>query len=250
MPEQVKQSNQPRATARINPKLDKHLVAYMAAAGAAGVSMLATAQPAEARIVYTPTNKYVNGPTCIDLNHDGIADFCFNFGHLEHFFFMYVPAQVPGNEVRIAGDGAAAGFFGMPVANGEKFGSKTFDSYGVVGVLMAGGYAYGSFSSRFGAWINTKDRYLGLKFVIQGKVHYGWARLSVTRDLAAYLTGYAYETTPDKPILEGHTSGPEEADDFAPDALPAPAPRTVTLGVLAMGAPGIAVWRREDEAAR
>jgi hypothetical protein len=43
--------------------------------------------------------------------------------------------------------------------------------------------------------------YLGLKFVIKGKTHYGWARLAVSAQrfvVTATLTRYAYETVPGK----------------------------------------------------
>ena len=71
-----------------------------------------------------------------------------------------------------------------------------------------------------GAWAGkgegVEDRYLGLKFVTDGEVHYGWARLSVTlgherqdNDVSGTLTGYAYETIPDKPIIAGQITGPD-----------------------------------------
>jgi hypothetical protein len=49
--------------------------------------------------------------------------------------------------------------------------------------------------------------------LIEGKVHYGWARLSTPKDWDrnqrwATLTGYAYETIPNKPIITGKTKGP------------------------------------------
>jgi hypothetical protein len=60
----------------------------------------------------------------------------------------------------------------------------------------------------------VKDRYLGLKFVVDGGVHYGWARVSVTLghhrqfdDVSGTLTGYAYETVADKPIIAGEITG-------------------------------------------
>jgi hypothetical protein len=64
-----------------------------------------------------------------------------------------------------------------------------------------------------------------MKFTINGKVHYGWARLSVTNlkdkfRITATLTGYAYETIPNKPIKAGQTHDGDEA----------------TLGRLAQGA--------------
>ena len=65
-----------RNVSRLNQKLDRKLTAYMAAAGAAGVSMLALAQPAEAKVVYTNANLNI-GNVAIDLNNDGINDFRF-----------------------------------------------------------------------------------------------------------------------------------------------------------------------------
>ena len=74
--------------------------------------------------------------------------------------------------------------------------------------------------SDVGPWVGkgngVRNRYLGLKFVIHGKVHYGWARLSVTLahhrqydDVSGTLTGYAYETIPNKAILAGQITGPD-----------------------------------------
>jgi hypothetical protein len=73
------------------------------------------------------------------------------------------------------------------------------------------------FCSTKGPWIDVKDRYVGLRFEIDaigGKVHYGWARLSVSYDkkncsLQSVLTGYAYETIPNQPIITGKTKGPD-----------------------------------------
>jgi hypothetical protein len=61
-----------------------------------------------------------------------------------------------------------------------------------------------------GPWKNVRKRYLGLKFLIKGKTHYGWARLNVTISgdvINATLTGYAYETVAVKAIITGKTQG-------------------------------------------
>ena len=49
-----------------------------------------------------------------------------------------------------------------------------------------------------------------------GRFHYGWARLNVVIDNPklnqinrVLLTGYAYETIPNKPIIAGKTKGPD-----------------------------------------
>jgi hypothetical protein len=109
--------------------------------------------------------------------------------------------------------------------------------------------AWSDGANRAGQWVNVRSRYLGLKFRINGKVHYGWARLNVTvgnSRISATLTGYAYETTANKAIIAGATKG---LDDSEPSAsLKSPTPEPATLGALAIGAPGLDIWRRKESA--
>jgi hypothetical protein len=90
-----------------------------------------------------------------------------------------------------------------------------------------------------GDWANVKDRYLGMRFLVgSGKYHFGWARLSVScsrNGISPTLTGYAYETIPNKPIIAGKTKGPDVIT-----VQPA------TLGHLAAGASAISAWRKES----
>ena len=79
-----------------------------------------------------------------------------------------------------------------------------------------------------------KDRYLGLEINVNGEIHYGWARLSVTFSrvpspcrAGVILTGYAYETVPNKAIASGQTSGADKVSEVSH-------PQT-TLGALALG---------------
>jgi len=50
-----------------------------------------------------------------------------------------------------------------------------------------------------------------LKFQINGQTHFGWARmtvnLSLRRPMQVLLTGYAYETNPNTPIIAGQQEG-------------------------------------------
>src|SRR5580698_9552996 len=112
------------------------------------------------------------------------------------------------------------------------------------------GFPTGCFGG--GPWHNVHNRYLGLKFLIHGKPHYGWARLNLNVNgmkLSATLTGYAYETIPNKAIITGKTKGPDEepAANETPDAsVTAPTHAPATLGALALGAPGLSIWRRVE----
>jgi hypothetical protein len=111
----------------------------------------------------------------------------------------------------------------------------------------------------FGYWKYAQSRYLGVKFQIKGKTHYGWVRLKNSSCLGATLTGYAYETIPGKAIKAGQTHGKDDKkaspetmkfDDPGPDASLNPISdksQPVSLGILALGAQGIPLWRRKEE---
>jgi len=223
-----------RQKAKVNPRLDRNLAAYMLAAGAAGVSLLAT-QSAQAEIVYTPAHIAISPRSSIelDLNHDGVNDFLVSrwlYGDGSH---LTIDQQAPANG--ILGDGAA-------LPSGVRIGPKgAFVGY----ASMASNVTISGESFSDGPWKNVTNRYLGLKFSVNGETHYGWARLTVTAKggIVATLTGYAYETVPNKPIMAGKTSGPEVASTVEPAAMSAPA----TLGRLAGGASYRAIWRRDDD---
>jgi hypothetical protein len=111
------------------------------------------------------------------------------------------------------------------------------------------------FLSCNGPWSKAKNRYLGLEFLIEGKVHFGWARLNVScqgTDVFATLIGYAYETIPNKAIKAGQTKGTaaESGEDFGASAsLPKLTPESHQapwLGMLALGAEGVLLWRGKD----
>lgn len=111
-------------------------------------------------------------------------------------------------------------------------------------------FGRGSAHSSAGNWRDVHGLYLGLKFVIGTETHYGWARFNVTNGgqsgaaITATLTGYAYESVANRPILTGKTHGPTGPEPLAMNPTP---PQPATLGVLARGAMGLTAWRREEE---
>jgi hypothetical protein len=221
---------------------------YAAAASAAGVGVLAVAHPAEAKIVFTrahvkitPNHKYF-----FDLNHDGIKDFELDDNAHGSSAFVEIHALQTGNALAQAKTdcnpsvGVAALNAGVLIGKGQVF-------YGSL-YCMAQKISEGS----FGSWaFGVKNRFLGFQFVIQGKKHFGWARLSISESpYVVELNGYAYETIPNKPIIAGKTNGPDQGSIEAPNrSLAVPGSQTATLGMLAQGAPALSIWRREKSIA-
>ena len=217
-----------RQPSNLNNRLDKRLLTYMAAAGAAGVSVLAMTQPANAKVVYTPADRNVHlDHGRLDLNHDSIPDFGFTEGGLGNITFGYV-APFKLNRVMNHAAPLAAG---VSVGPGESFagGINELVSY----CICSGSFALG------GPWADKQDEYMGFKFNIKGAEHFGWARFSVTSYFAGMvLTGYAYETVPLKPIVTGDTRGDEDKDAAEQKEPTAASPQPSGLGRLALGAQG------------
>jgi hypothetical protein len=245
--------------------LSQHLNWYTLASCAAGVSLLALASPAKGEIVYTPAHVVIgnNGTYNLDLNNDGITDFTIrqtltytSSGRGDVLTVEKVPA---GNGLV----GTVLGNYPSALTRGSAISSQK-NFIGSAGGVMAGYHTLAHAGGWFlGKWVDLTHRYLGLKFVIDGQTHYGWARLNVRVhgfSIQAILNGYAYETVPGKMIRTGRTSGSDDNPGFGPksgstedSASPKseserPSLRRKSLGLLALGAQGLPLWRREESA--
>src|SRR5579872_6166209 len=221
---------------RLSVSVHHQLSAYALAIGAAGAA-IAAVTPAEAKIIYTPTHHTLtNGtlPIPVDGTHDFTLSDTFHVS-TGSWSTQLLDINVTGRASVVGSKGAAALKKGAVIGPADKFQTGK--------ILMAGGFCETQISSSqvFGPFANTTQRYLGLKFKLNGKVHYGWARFSSVKASAcnggpavsATLTGYAYETIPNKPIKAGQTHGGNEA----------------TLRRLATGASAIPTWRVKPTAA-
>jgi hypothetical protein len=236
-----------RPKADINNTLDKKLVGYAAAAAAAGVAVLAGTPPAAAEVVYTPVNVSIrNGPYGIDLNHDGIVDYTLQFcgedvcGSSHEQGLQLVLGK--GNQVLSNGKALSHGALIGPA---DKFTSNT--SYGGVLLAVAGQYSKSWF---FGEWAPGINKYLGFKFLIDGQVHYGWARMKVTDwykpNGVVQLEGYAYERIAGKGLPAGLVPHSNAQAAMGTDLLVASGAGSATLGMLARGSAAMEMWRREE----
>lgn len=225
----MKRSREAQSPHQLSEPIHRHLNRYLLAAGAAGVGALALPQPAEGTVVFTPAHVIVNGVGYdLDLNHDGIPDFTIlNNSSCD----ITCNAQVVADRRASLNGVEGLPSFALALPAGARIGPK----YAFSGVVMASSTS----GVTKGEWVNVADRFLGLKFVIKGQIHFGWARFSVRHHGEGYgaftvaLTGYAYETVPGKSILAGQTS--VQSVDNSHDGIPTLAPGR-TLGALALGA--------------
>jgi hypothetical protein len=241
----------PRGTASLAKSLDKQLnlytvagrancrLTYAAAVTGAGAAVMSLAPLAEARIIYTPTHVQIPpgiGYGWIDFDDYGPKSADADFLIVRETGCDYskcasVLWAVPYNH-RSNGVGVRTGYYAAALRPGSKMGPHKRVVQDEAALMAR--HWYGGTNLWQGRWANAgkglKNGYLGLKFTLNGKIHYGWARVSLTvknnRFNTATLTGYAFETIPNKPIIIGKTHGP--------DVIVKPA----TLGDLAAGADG------------
>lgn len=191
---------------------------------AAGAGMLAAATPAEAGVVYVnPLDQtYTNQNFNLDLNNDGAPD----------VFFTNKGAYW-GRYLWAAGHGIAkTGLWKAAALPGSQMIGPGLSWYG--SAKLAGVYPN---QAPAGPWANVTNRFLGLRFLINSNVHYGWVRMDVLADpqtltIAATVKDWAYESVPGRPIHTSETG-----------VIPEPG----TLSLLALGAAGLALWRRRKE---
>jgi hypothetical protein len=213
----MKRSPRPRKASSLSDSVQQHLNRYALAASAASVSLLALATPSEAKIVYTKTHKVIgtNGLYPLDLNHDGTIDFL-----IQEQGYPFGASGSNGLGAKEALGNAVEGgnFLASALAKGAPIGSRQrfISSTGFFGERMFNAAcSVDGGCSTVGKWANVNNRYLGLRFQINGKIHYGWARLSVAvqqgHTITATLTGYAYEDIPNKEIHAGQTQSADDA---------------------------------------
>ncbi|MGB2603457.1 MAG: hypothetical protein WBC78_07675 [Candidatus Sulfotelmatobacter sp.] len=262
----------------LSETLDHRLKMYSIAAAAAGVSVLALAQPADAEVEITWANIPVNtgASIAIDINHDGIPDFQFSLPQRTYTGLPPFSHGVPlSSTLKVAPLTGGAVFLGPkpagyyaaalqrlarigPLGHFSTKGGGVAIEHDNVEYVYVGSGAFGTYRTYRGNWVaelpnrSLPNRYLGVKFLIDGQTHYGWVRLKVTSGdsdtgIGAEILAYAYETEPDKPIVaripqdlpddtEAEPEIKQESQSFGGPSL----------GILALGADALSLWRRDE----
>jgi hypothetical protein len=250
----------PRSKANLSEVIEYRLKSYSIAAAAAGVSMLALGRPAQAEVVVTAKNlPVVDGePVYIKMTGEGRADFEL-VEHSSSGFYTITQTWgiTPQAGGEIVGVTPGASFYasrllgpGVVVGPLSPFGGQG-------GALLrkymrsSPGFCtiYYCFTStwigNYGFWTPSGSAYIGVRFPIDGRIHYGWIRFSV---YPSEITAYGYETEPDTPLIVP----PASSDDTYPNtgqedhSLGEASVGGPSLGMLALGAHGVALWRRKE----
>lgn len=246
-----------RATKPLSCALNQRLNVYALAASAAGASLLAMPPALQAEVVFTPAQLALNnGPLAIDLNHDGVVDFTLSDKSSGGPCCLYsrrlsvVGAFVGSSQNSIEGIGTNA----VPLNAGAVIGPS--DLFLAAPLRMATAFNdSNSFFYVFGPFANKTNVFLGLRFVLDGENHYGWARFTLVKAgfsgskpvVRAILNGYAYETVANTPIVAGATKGQSASLATPSGESPTAATRQpAMLGLLALGSQGLSFWRREE----
>ena len=228
---------------------DHRLKLYSIAASAAGVSTLALTPPADASVVVTHTNIsiFVGSPGSIDLNKDGIDDFRFSAtdgGYVPSFVGSLLVAPLTGGKV-VGGNRGPGGAYASAMASGANIGATAHFSSSVGRGQLAVERSFYNQSSPathkyYGQWHSVTNRYLGVRFLIKGAIHYGWVRLTNVTGSSATITEYAYETVANKSIAAGATTSSD-------DATAVMRPTGPSLGMLALGTEALPAWRQSAQ---
>lgn len=160
-----------------------------------------------ANIIYTDIEPDFTSETSdaayeLDLNNDNIVDYYLK-GESDNNWLIIISNPISQNGIfsvepwytnTVALDEGYKIFTVTSHPNGAHFATVSIFN---IGECFGGGQGC-SYD-----WKDKDDKYLGLRFIINEQIHYGWARLKVTSPAQWIIKDYAYNATPDSPILAG-----------------------------------------------
>jgi hypothetical protein len=239
-----------RRTLPLPEKSAKRLAAYLMAAGA-GATLAASAAPANASIIYTPANLSFGADSSLSFSLSPNSLNVFNLNNHTSTLVLSGVHYLKSGHLFIGGAGNGSSVvigrtWVRQLQRGAYIGPKLGTNNGWSGGELLGKWRRSRFSSgggidysgtNTGSWPDGGKGFVGLRFLINGQEHYGWAAFVVgfhTRRTGYFgrLTEYAYDTVPNQGLDAGQTAS---------------TPEPGTLGLLALGSLGLGLWRRKAE---
>jgi len=200
---------------RVDHALDSRLILYALAASAT----LTIATSSHAEVGFTPSDAVLQGGTArldIDLDHDNSTDFTIMIKHCRSAS-GYQSVRCLGAYSRSPSDQLGMGNSKLANALTPRTSINTGNVF-QVDALMTTAFGY------LGYWPDVNNSYLGVRFRVNGQVHYGWIGFrSVTHNIYgaifATLNGWAYEPLPNKATLAGDTGSSQRTANLQPTSL-------------------------------
>ncbi|MEO6347608.1 MAG: hypothetical protein ABIO60_06830, partial [Aquaticitalea sp.] len=174
------------------------------------ISLFANSQIVYTDIVPDFTSENVGDFYNMDLNNDGTVDFSLKSINSSELIGM----EANANGVNaMAATGGPFDPYIIPLEENAVIANPS-DYYDTNGFLPLGiCNNIPSFCTY--DWGGMMDKYLGLRVLINGQTHYGWARMDVATNTQWTIKDYAYQATPNTPILAGQMVLGVEEIDFA-----------------------------------
>lgn len=157
------------------------------------------------------------------------------------FYFQNLFAGNSGASSATSGSRArAAYFFGLdPTRNfvtsagyAARLGSQMPIGTGATFNYFSNELAFSFGGFQLGNWNGGAKGFVGLSFLLGGETHYGWAELAVDAlNYQVTLYRFAYESTPGASIV-----------------TPEPVPEPASISLMALGAVGLALYRKRKSA--
>lgn len=162
------------------------------------------------QIIYTDiepdfTSDTQNASYGLDMNNDQLADYILQWKKEDPYEWLEIRSNPDGQN----GIVSVAPWYTNPVPLG--LGTKIFTTpdyngqglfYDTRGIFTIGD-CFGGEPNCFYDWKDEGDSYLGLRFTINGAVHYGWVRLQILSPDKWVVKDYAYNVIPNEPAFAG-----------------------------------------------
>lgn len=170
-----------------------------------------TSDDANSNIIYTDIepdfiSENVNDFYNLDLNNDAVVDFILRSIYLPSEDYYYL--EINSGAYDVNGAISVTPWYANPVPldiNREIYYLPSYSAHGEIYALgfFTVGDCFGGEATCYEDWKDKNDKYLGLGFVVEGKIHFGWARVSITSPTNWVIMDYAYNAIPDSSILAG-----------------------------------------------
>jgi hypothetical protein len=206
----------------LNPTQKQTVDSRLARYALAGGVLLGVPAAAHAGVVYTPGPFHAGPGQTVSVNLDPLIDATTD---------LSIFATGTSTSSQWIGLNSTGSFFtnGLnPLLFGDAI--TLLNTNSGAGTLMKATFPGPTYSFPWGGVANGSSHYLGIKFLISGQQHLGWAEIAMEKDEPSVtIKGVAYESIPQASILAGDTGVPEPS----------------SLMLFAAGAAGILALRRK-----